>query len=65
MFAVHCPRHGSRVLLDVRRVTRLTNLADGHIAVELKCYDGERLVLVTGSQATRQPPVPAGSGTND
>jgi len=54
MFAVHCPQHGSTVLLDVRRVTRLTNLADGLIAVELKCYDGERLVLMTGARATQQ-----------
>lgn len=58
MFAVHCPRHGAQVLLDIRRVTGLTNLSDGLIAVELTCYDGEPLVLVTGSRvaADRQAP---------
>ncbi|MGI8692538.1 MAG: hypothetical protein ACR2JK_06500 [Geodermatophilaceae bacterium] len=57
MFAVHCPQHGSQVLLDVRRVTRLTNLGDGVIAVELTCYDGEHLFLMTGSRSAPRPPV--------
>jgi len=47
MFAVHCPRHGSEVLLDQRRIRGLTNL-EGAIVVELECYDGERILLVTG-----------------
>ena len=56
MFAVHCPQHGSKVLLDVRRVTRLTNLGDGVIAVELRCYDGEHLFLMTGSRSAPRSP---------
>lgn len=55
MFAVFCPRHGATVLLDVRRIRSVANLATGVIAIELACYDDERLVLVTGSRATGTP----------
>jgi hypothetical protein len=50
MFAMYCPRHAGLVLLDVRAITSITNLAEGVIAVELRCYDGEHLVLMTGSR---------------
>lgn len=53
MFAVFCPRHGTPVLLDVRAITGMTTLADGVIAVQLRCYDGEELVLLAGARVAR------------
>ena len=52
MFALYCPRHGHRVLLDLGRLVRLVNLDDGVIVIEARCYDGEQLVEVTGTRAT-------------
>ncbi|MFC5995685.1 hypothetical protein ACFQE5_15825 [Pseudonocardia hispaniensis] len=52
MFAVQCPRHRGPVLLDVSRIRRVTNLGDGVIVVELLCYDGEPLVLLSGAQVS-------------
>ncbi len=51
MFAVWCPRHGAEVLLTERRVRSLSNLAGGRIIVDLECYDGERLRIVSGRGA--------------
>lgn len=57
MFAVHCPRHGGTVLLGPRQVTAIRNLDDGVIAVELRCHDGEPLLLLTGARVSgRRPP---------
>lgn len=50
MFDPYCPVHGGRVLLTTDRLRGLSNLAEGVIALELECYDGERLLLLTGSQ---------------
>lgn len=50
MFGVHCPRHGTRVLLTERRIRAVHNTAGG-IVVEVECYDGERILLVTGRTA--------------
>ncbi|WP_219413226.1 hypothetical protein [Pseudonocardia nigra] len=47
MFLVHCPRHGSRVLLSERRIRALHNTPEG-IVVEVECHDGERIRVVTG-----------------
>jgi hypothetical protein len=52
MFAAYCPRHGAEVLLTERRIRRLRNTDHG-IVLELECYDGERLVIVTGRRAGR------------
>jgi hypothetical protein len=54
MFSVHCPRHGSRVLLSERRIRDLHNTPDG-IVVELECHDGARIRLVTGRRAAPAP----------
>ncbi|MGH3978162.1 MAG: hypothetical protein ACRDRZ_04035 [Pseudonocardiaceae bacterium] len=54
MIAVHCPRHGARVLLTERRIRALHNTDDG-IVMELECYDGERIVVVTGRGAPNDP----------
>ncbi|PZS33572.1 MAG: hypothetical protein DLM59_06375 [Pseudonocardiales bacterium] len=47
MFSAYCPRHGSEVLFGERRIRRLQNI-DGVILVEVECYDGERITIVTG-----------------
>ncbi|MGH3466884.1 MAG: hypothetical protein ACRDQF_04010 [Thermocrispum sp.] len=60
MFKVYCPQHGSDVLLGLRRIKRVVNVEPGVIEVELICYDGQVLTLVTGSRATeagRRPEV--------
>jgi hypothetical protein len=54
MFAVHCPRHGTRVLLTERRIRAVHN-TDSGIVVEAECYDGERLFVVTGRGASPDP----------
>ncbi len=41
MFAVHCPRHGRRVLLGYEDVVAVTNTADGPV-VDWRCFCGER-----------------------
>jgi hypothetical protein len=54
MFAVHCPRHGARVLLTERRIRVLHN-TDAGIVIEAECYDGERVFVVTGRAAAADP----------
>lgn len=54
MFAVHCPRHGARVLLTERRIRALHN-TDAGIMIEAECYDGERVFVVTGRDAAADP----------
>ncbi len=49
MFAPYCPRHGCQVLLTTSRIRNLSNLGEGVIALELECYDGQLLLLLTGS----------------
>lgn len=53
MLVAFCPAHGRNVLLSVSCIRHLVNLAPGVIAVELECYDGERLVVLTGTQTSR------------
>jgi hypothetical protein len=48
MFALFCPRHGQRVLLDTGRLLRVVNLGDGLILVEARCYDGQPITEVSG-----------------
>ena len=50
MFAAFCPEHGCDVLLGLSRIRVVTNLDTGVLAVELECYDGQRLVVLTGSR---------------
>ncbi len=47
MLTVHCPRHGTRVLLSERRIRAVHNTADG-IVIEVECHDGARIRMVTG-----------------
>lgn len=51
MLAVHCPRHGCRVLLTERRIRALHNTPRG-IVLEVECDCGERITLVTGRAVT-------------
>lgn len=55
MLALHCPRHGHRVLLDTDQVVRLVNLGAGLILIEARCYDGERLLGVSGQHSVLSP----------
>lgn len=57
MFAVHCPRHGSRVLLSERRIRALHH-TDSGLVMEAECYDGERVFVVTGRRAPATPATP-------
>jgi hypothetical protein len=50
MFAVYCPRHRSVHLFGTRQIIKLTTLEPGVIAVELRCGDAERIVVLTGSR---------------
>lgn len=54
MLAVHCPRHGCAVLLSQQRIRALHNTPDG-IVLHLECYDGERIVTVTGRAVCSGP----------
>jgi hypothetical protein len=47
MFSVHCPQHGSEVLLPERRIESLRNTMAG-IEVRWVCYCGHRGSFMTG-----------------
>lgn len=50
MFSVHCPGHGTRVLLWPNDVEALHNTPDG-IVVWWRCHCGERGATLTGRSA--------------
>ncbi len=50
MLDVHCPVHGRTVLLPHSRIRDLCN-TDRGIVLEVECYDGARITLVTGRAA--------------
>jgi hypothetical protein len=52
MFSAYCPRHRSNVLLSEGQIRGLSNL-DGSIVVDVECYDGERIRVVTGRRGRR------------
>ncbi|HXV93538.1 MAG TPA: hypothetical protein VD813_09595 [Pseudonocardia sp.] len=54
MLTVHCPRHGSRVLLSERRIRAVHNTPDG-IVLDVECHDGERILVVTGRRVEEGP----------
>jgi hypothetical protein len=47
MFSVHCPSCGHTVLLGIRRLVAIDNVADG-IEVHLLCFCGEAVTVPTG-----------------
>jgi hypothetical protein len=58
----YCPLHGCQVLLGLTCIRRLANLAPGVFALELECYDGQQLVVLTGKRVTTGgEPGPAGT----
>ncbi len=55
MFSVHCPRHGSEVLLSSNSIEALRNTERG-VELHWRCRCGARGVEITGLAA---PSVPA------
>ena len=53
MFAVHCPSHGSRVLIFSSGVERVRNTERG-IEVDYRCTCGQRGTWLTGRAARRR-----------
>jgi hypothetical protein len=49
MFLAYCDDCGRRMLLPVSHVRAVHNLARGVIAVELTCYEGHVLLMMSGS----------------
>ncbi len=56
MFSVHCPRHGSEVLLNERHITAIDPSGD-RLTVRWVCWCGYRGSHRTGRP--RQPFIPA------
>ena len=54
MFTVHCPGHGTRVLLGSRSVDALVNTEHG-IVVHWHCRCGTRGTLRTGAATSGDP----------
>lgn len=51
MIAALCPEHGREILLSMGRIRSLTTLDVGVLALEpLECYDGQRLIVLTGNR---------------
>lgn len=49
MFVVHCPECDQQMLLGVRSIRQLHNLDSGAVAVEMTCYRGHSLMLMSGN----------------
>ena len=56
MFSVHCPQHGSEVLLPEGNIESLRNTQSG-IEVRWVCYCGHRGSLMTGRRRASFIPV--------
>jgi hypothetical protein len=52
VLSVHCPRHGTEVLLSERRITRIARDGD-HLTLEWVCWCGHRGTHRTGRPAPR------------
>lgn len=50
MFAVHCPQHGTRVLLDLTSIESIVSRSRG-LDVHYRCYCGYEGVWTTGHKA--------------
>jgi len=46
----YCPAHGCEVLLSERRIRAMSATEDA-LLVEVECYDGERILIVTGRES--------------
>ena len=56
MFVVYCHRHGCGVPLGLGRIRDVASLARSVLAVELECYDGKHLTVLTGQAVHSQSP---------
>ncbi|MEV0385312.1 hypothetical protein [Nonomuraea sp. NPDC050643] len=56
MFLAYCDSCGERFLLPANHVIRVHNLASGVIAVELRCYEGHRILVLSGNDIDIQGP---------
>ena len=54
MFSIHCPRHGSEVLLFANAIRGMRNTLHG-IEIDWICSCGQTGTLVTGRLAEPQP----------
>ena len=60
MIDAYCPRHGATLLFTERRITALRNTPHG-IELEILCYCGERIEILTGV-AAKEPLAAGASG---
>jgi hypothetical protein len=58
MFLAFCDECDRRMLLPASHVRALHNLASGVIAVELTCYEGHVVLLLSGSDIDIPGPAP-------
>lgn len=56
MFAVDCPAHGTRVLLDTSRIEAQRNTRDGPV-IDWRCWCGARGRLVRGFHSQPRPAI--------
>ncbi|MCA2229887.1 hypothetical protein [Nonomuraea aurantiaca] len=49
MFLAYCDECEERFLLPVSHITAVHNLASGVIAIELTCYEGHKLIVLSGN----------------
>jgi hypothetical protein len=54
MFALHCPRHQTRVLLGARSIDSVVN-TDAGIVVHWHCHCGWRGTVLTGHPRHTEP----------
>jgi hypothetical protein len=56
MFSIHCPVHGSEVLLSERRIRGIDRTEAG-LRVRYECWCGHRGAFASGRPAAHQWPV--------
>ncbi|SEH02878.1 hypothetical protein SAMN05444920_130103 [Nonomuraea solani] len=56
MFLAYCDACEERFLLPANHVTSVHNLESGVIAVELTCYEGHRILVLSGKDIDVQGP---------
>lgn len=49
MFLAYCDECEERFLLPASHITAVHNLASGVIAMEMTCYEGHRIIVLTGN----------------
>lgn len=58
MFAIDCHHHGARTLVSTDDIRRIDNTDHG-IVLEVECWCGGLVTVVTGHDATTRVPVAA------